>query len=331
MADHQGNKSLVLRFYEELDNAPVEDIYDVLSAYTTDDYFFRGMHPFYKQQGAKATADVFWKPFQKAFRPIQRRQDIFMASTNVIDGSDWVCSMGHLMGLFDEDWLGISAFRKMTFLPYAEFNRIEDGKIRETAFFCDIISVMQQAGEDPMPPQTGASFLAPGPLTHDGLLFEQQDPAETAHTLELVNRMVKDLTTADLHSSKDELDETWHQNMIWYGPAGIGSTYTIDRYEKQHQGPFGEGLDDIEFNGHICHIAEGNYTGWFGWSNMRMTPSGGFMGFPAFNQTVNMRVVDMYRRDGEKLAENWVFIDILYFLKQQGLDILERNKELKDK
>ena len=35
-------------------------------------------------------------------------------------------------------------------------------------------------------------------------------------------------------------------------------------------------------------------------------------------------VVDIYRRDGDKLAENWVFIDLLHFWKQQGLDILQR-------
>ena len=37
-----------------------------------------------------------------------------------------------------------------------------------------------------------------------------------------------------------------------------------------------------------------------------------------------MRVVDIYRREGDKLAENWIFIDVPYFLKQQGLDVLER-------
>jgi hypothetical protein len=35
-----------------------------------------------------------------------------------------------------------------------------------------------------------------------------------------------------------------------------------------------------------------------------------------------MRVVDIYRRDGDKLAENWIFIDLLHFLKMQGQDIL---------
>jgi hypothetical protein len=36
-----------------------------------------------------------------------------------------------------------------------------------------------------------------------------------------------------------------------------------------------------------------------------------------------MRVVDLYRRGGDKLAENWIFIDILHFLKQQGVDLLK--------
>jgi len=36
----------------------------------------------------------------------------------------------------------------------------------------------------------------------------------------------------------------------------------------------------------------------------------------------------VYRRDGEKLAENWVFIDTPYYLAQQGLDVLQRMKQL---
>ena len=329
MADYQHNKSLVLRFYDDLDKATGDDLTEVLRRYTTDDYFFRGMHPFYEQQGARAVADVFWKPLRRAFRPIQRRQDVFMAGTSEIDGGEWVCSMGHLMGLFDEDWLGIPATRKMAFLPYVDFNRITDGKISETGFFCDIISIMQQAGVNPLPLQTGAAILTPGPLTHDGLLFDEQDPAESKQTLDLVNQMRLDLTGSGLHSSLGELDRTWRHDMIWFGPAGIGATYTINRYEEQHQGPFRDGLDNIEFHGHLCRFAEGNYAGWFGWPNLTMTPSGGFMGLPASDRTVEMRVVDIYRRDGDKLAENWVFIDMLYFLKQQGLDVLERNQRLR--
>lgn len=328
LTDYQDNKALVLRYYDELDKSSEDEIVEVLKRYTTDDYHFRGMHPFYEQEGPKAVADVFWKPLRKAFRPIQRRQDIFMAGTSEIDGAEWVCSMGHLMGLFDEDWLGIPATRKMVFLPYAEFNQITDGKISETGSFCDILRVMQQAGVSPLPLQTGAAIVTPGPKTHDGLLFEAQDPSDSSKTSELVNKMLNELTESDLHSSMDELSHTWHDDMIWFGPAGIGATYTIDRYEDQHQEPFMEGLDKIEFQGHICRFAEGNYAGWFGWPNLRMTPSGGFMGYPATEKRVEMRVVDIYRRDGDKIAENWIFIDVLYFLKQQGLYLLDRNKSI---
>ena len=36
--------------------------------------------------------------------------------------------------------------------------------------------------------------------------------------------------------------------------------------------------------------------------------------------------MDVYRRDGDKLAENWVLIDIPYWLLQQGLDVLKRTE-----
>ncbi|MEM7029850.1 MAG: ester cyclase [Chloroflexota bacterium] len=331
MTDFQDNKALVLRYYEELDAASGSEINDVLSRYTTNDYHWRGMHPFYEQHGAEAVAAVFWRPFRQAFTRIQRRPDIFIAGLNEIDGyeTEWVCQMGHLMGLFDEDWLGIPSTGKMAFLRYVEFNRITDGKISETALFCDIISVMKQAGLNPLPEETGAFFITPGPRTHDGLLHEKQEPEETEKTRALINRMIDELTSADMHSDQAELAQTWHDDMIWFGPAGIGAAYTIERYEVQHQGPFGDGLDDIVFHGHICRMAEGNFGGFFGWANLTMQPSGGFMGMPAHEKRVEMRVVDMYRRAGDKLAENWIFIDLLHFLSMQGLDVLGRLKRIR--
>ncbi len=331
MTNFQNSKALVRQYYDELDAAQENDIAEVLKRYTTRDYYWRGMHPFYEQQGANAVADVFWKPFRESFTAIQRRQDIFMAGLNDVDNfsSEWVCSMGHLLGLFDKDWLGIPSTGKMGFLRYAEFNRITDGKISETALFCDIISIMQQAGLSPLPLQTGAAIITPGPRTHDGLLFAHQAPAEGAKTLALIKRMCDDLTSTErFNSTQDELAQTWHNDMLWFGPAGIGATYTIERYEEQHQGPFSQGLDSIKFNGHICRLAEGSFAGWFGWANLSAKPTGGFMGLPASSVRSEMRVVDIYRREGDKLAENWIFIDLIYFLKQQGLDVLERMRDI---
>ena len=56
------------------------------------------------------------------------------------------------------------------------------------------------------------------------------------------------------------------------------------------------------------------------------------MGFPATDKIGEFRVIDIYRRSKNKLAENWVFIDLLHFWKQQGYDVLAQttnNEKLK--
>lgn len=325
MASYQSQKSLVLRLYQELESAAPQDISTVLRRHMHPDYAWRGVHPFNELEGCDAVAAIVWKPMWEALGPVQRRQDIFMAGTNEIDGGDWVISMGHLMGLFDRSWLGIPPTGRMAFLRYAEFHHVVDGQLRAGALFCDIVGFMKQARLTPLPMQTGAELLVPGPRTHDGLLLDSQNASEGVKTLALVNRMCDDLVNAEgFQAPSDLLRRTWHEGMIWFGPSGIGSTYTIERYQQQHQGPFRAGLSDIVFNGHVCRLAEGNFAGWFGWPNLTMTSTGGFMGLPAHGKRIHMRVVDIYRREGDRLAENWIFIDMLYWLLQQNVDVLDR-------
>ena len=329
MANYQHSKTLVLQFYEELEGSSAEDVTNVLNRYVSSEYKFRGVHPFNELEGVDAVAEALWKPLLGAFTQMQRRQDIFMAGTNEIDGTEWVTSMGNFMGLFDNDWLGIPSTGKIAFIPYVEFNRISNGKICESAFFCDIIRVMKQVGLTPLPLQTGAEFINPGPRTHDGLLIEMQDVGETTKSRQLINQMKDDfVATYGSHVPAETLAKTWHDDMTWFGPGGIGAAYTIDGFLNQHERPFREGLDNIVFNGHVCRFAEGHYVGWFGWPNLTMNPAGGLMGLPASDENVGIRVVDMYSREGDKLAENWIFIDILHFLMQQNVDVLERTRRI---
>jgi hypothetical protein len=50
------------------------------------------------------------------------------------------------------------------------------------------------------------------------------------------------------------------------------------------------------------------------------------MGIKTTPKSSEMRVIDMYRREGKKLTENWVFIDLLHFWKILGIDILKNLK-----
>lgn len=336
MNDLQTAKAVVRGYMDAFDAAAPKDRTATLEAHTAPDYHWRGLHPFHEQSSAAKAMETFWQPLLASFSSLQRREDIFLAGHNDCDGAEtiWTCSMGHFLGLFDLDWLGIPATRKIAQLPYAEFHRVENGKIAETALFCDVLRIASQAGLTVLPPQTGADLPNPGPLTHDGLLLEAHEAASGQATLDLVNRMASDITSANaiLQGSsdakpvtpEDEMRRNWRDDMAWYGPSGIGATYTIERYIEQHQQPFRRQLSDRQFHGHVARIAEGNYCAFFGWPNLHVTPTGGYMGLPGTDIPAPMRVVDVYRRDGDKLAENWVFIDILHFLNMQGLDVLAR-------
>lgn len=64
------------------------------------DALWRGIHPFGELIGPDALAARFWTPLRRSLTRMQRRQDIFFAGRNEVDGfiGTWVVSMGHLMG-----------------------------------------------------------------------------------------------------------------------------------------------------------------------------------------------------------------------------------------
>ncbi|WP_299928590.1 ester cyclase [uncultured Pelagimonas sp.] len=324
MSDLQAAKQAVLDYYQQLDS-PYADIEETLSQHCADSYIWRGFHPFGELFDPKQVAQKFWRPLKQSLKALQRRQDIFFAGRNRIqDGeANWVVSMGHLMGLFDAPFLGIPPTGKIAMLRYCEFHRVKSGKIVETAMYFDLPHLMAQAGVTLFANQTAAQLVQPGPATHDGLLYGPVPEQDGKDTLALINRMISDLGQWDSELSlEDELRQTWAEDMLWWGPTGIGATYTIPRYALQHSGPFRAAFSDRSKTTHIARLAEGNFGGFFGWPNFSARLTGDFMGLPATNDIGEFRVIDIYRREGDKLAENWIFIDLLHFWKCQGFDFL---------
>lgn len=328
-------KAIVRKHMRAFDDAASELLLENGCEAISSDYSWRSMHPFYEKCGIDSVVSEFWQPLRRSFGRLQRREDIFFAGLNDVDqgNSVWTCSMGHFVGLFDKDWLNIPHTGRMAHLRYAEFMCVQDGKIAESVLFFDLIGLMHEAGVYPLPPMTGSYFIYPGPKTHDGILLSTQNATQTQATIDLMNRMIADLDSINhltgVECPPELLAETWHDDMAWYGPCGIGASFTISRYREQHQHPFRLNLSDKAYNGHVARIAEGHYGGFFGWPNLSNRNTGGFLGLPEAAESSDMRVVDVYRRDGDKLAENWVFIDLPYYLKQQGLDVLERLTQLR--
>jgi len=327
--DLQAAKRVVLDYYAALDSAAPDAVLPVFEACLSAEVLWRGYHPFGEIRDHQRLADEVWGPLKTNLTSLQRRMDIFFAGSNSLtddsDGSVWVASMGHLMGLHDGPWLGIRPTRKIAMLRYCEFLRVQDGKITEIAFYFDLPHLMMQAGLNPFPPQTAAQLVQPGPMTHEGLMFDAQPAEQGAQTLASINAMITDLGQWKLGLPlEEELARSWHDDMLWWGPTGVGASYTIERYAKQHSAPFRAAFAERSPTTHQCRMAEGNFGGFFGWPNFTAKHAGGFMGLPGSDATLEFRVIDLYRRQGDKLAENWIFIDLLHVLNQQGLDVLGR-------
>lgn len=324
-------KQTVLSHQGLIDTAPNNALPEVLSVETSANCKFQFTAPFGECIGSEDAARNFWLPLRDSFSPLQRRPDIFFAGYNHLSNEPgvWVASMGHMLGLFDQPFLGMRPTRQSTMLRYAEFNLVVDGKITESTMFLDVLNLMVQARAEALPPSTAATMVTPGPRTHDGLLYAQQPAPEGEKTLKLFLRMIDRLLAEDVHTTNTDLSLDWTDDMIWWGPGGIGAPYTQGRYLEQHCVPFEEGLKWGDFFGHRTEFAEGHYGGFFGWPTFDVTSLGGYIGLaPKSEKKASMRVVDLYRREGDKLAENWNFIDHLNFLDQLGVDLVARQRIL---
>lgn len=315
-------KAVVRAHLTRLDGACMEETARVLAADLAADHVYRGVHPFNTLHGAEALADSIYMPLKRALGRYQRRLDMFFAGPHLMHptGQVRVVVMGHLLGFFTAPWLGIAPTGKAAFVPFTAFYRVVGNRIAETVEFLDILAVMEQAGVNPCT-QTAAFLMSPGPMTCDGVHLTPGDATQTAKTFRLTQTMLTELAET-MTSPADHMARYWHPDMNWFGPTGIGACYGFDGYRAGHTGPFEAQLDFIKYIPEEFATAEGHVAAFLWYPCLRMRNRGGYMGMPASDAAAEMRVVDLYRRDGDKLAENWIFIDMLHFLKQQGVDVL---------
>lgn len=114
------------------------------------------------------------------------------------------------------------------------------------------------------------------------------------------------------------MDKYWSEDMIWYGPAGIGTKRGLKDFQDNHQRPFLHAFSDKRANDEI-RIAEGDYVAAKGYQ--QVTHTGDYLGIPATGKKMRIQYMDFWRVEGDKLVENWVMIDLLDFLEQAGYDV----------
>ena len=114
------------------------------------------------------------------------------------------------------------------------------------------------------------------------------------------------------------MDEFWTEDMVWDGPAGIGTLHGIEEFEEVLRKPFKTAFTAKECIDEI-RIAEGDYVAAYGFEYA--THTGDWLGIPASGKSIKLRYMDFWQVKGDKLELNWVLFDILGFLEQVGYDI----------
>ena len=301
-----------------------------LAAAYRPDAQWRGSHPLNEMVGVDAIAAKVWLPLKRSFPDLERRDTILIAGECY--GTHLVGAVGHYLGTFREDWLGIPATGRPVYIRYGEFHAMADGKIAQSTVLIDVLDVIRQAGFWPLAPSLGTEEQWPCPFTADGIVLTPQDPAVSAASI---------AQTLAMHATLGAYDDQaglgregllnmpqiahWHDKMMWYGPAGIGTTRGLQGFVDYHQLPFRIAFPSRRGGNHYARIGDGAYSATGGWPSIHAGHMGGdFLGTAPSGRQVTMRVMDFYLHHEGLIRENWVPIDIIHLLLQMDVDVFGR-------
>ncbi|WP_299626289.1 ester cyclase [Pelagibius sp.] len=323
-------RSMAYGFLNRMIAAPESALSGLAEAHLTADSVWDLAFPINRLAGREAVLEGFLLPLRNALAGARRRDEIFIGGENRCQPGSWVAAVTHYVGNFREPLLGIAPSDRLAFLRSGEFYRLEEGRIAEAKLILDFPDLMRQAGRFPLPRMLGTEMLFPGPASHDGVLPANRP--QGAASLDLVEAMLGDLHHYDPETfqSKDQTgaEGYWHDDMLWYGPGGIGANYTWAGFAKDHRLAFLKAFPDRKGGNHFCHIGDGDYAAVSGWPSMTMTHRGDYLGVPATNKALTLRVMDFYRCAGGKIMENWVLLDYLDLFDQMGVDLIARAGEM---
>jgi predicted ester cyclase len=281
-----------------------------------------GSHPINEAESGVGYYSDIIAPIAQSLDGFTRQNYIVLAGE--YQGSEWVTSTGYFYGHFRKPMFGIPPSNKMAFLRFGEFHKMEDGKITETYVYLGLAELIIALGRWPLASSSGYEGLVPGPATHDGILIESSEPDISRASADLVEGMLKRLATEDA-----QWKPYWSNNMVWYGPGGLGTYSTIhafDAFQRPFEKTFagwGDGKEDgITGVSANCKAGDGEYAFLHGWKMITGVHVKPFLGIEPTGNRVFMRDCDWWRCSNGKIVENWCMLDTLHLAIQLGRDVI---------
>jgi predicted ester cyclase len=277
------------------------------------DHLLRAGDPVGEGIGSAFARERIVEPLRAAFPMLQIRTDLSL-SGHFREGH-WSAASGHLFGRFQAPLWSIPPTDRLAFVRFGCFQRWCAGIVEETLLLLDLPALMMQAGVWPLAPSPGPLLMAPPP--------QRRTEVAAAESLAQVEAMIAGLMRYDGRTlASMGMRDHWTPDFCWYGPAPIGNFQGHEDYERGHQAPFLRAFPDRVGGNHRARIAEADLVASTGWPSIRATHLGDdWLGRAATGTKVEMRVMDFWRAESGRLAENWVMIDLVHLLAQLGVDL----------
>ncbi len=153
-----------------------------------------------------------------------------------------------------------------------------------------------------------------GKRPKQAVLTRETDLSKTQQTQAVIEHMVDGLNDHRI----GDIGEFFADRFRWMGNYGCGTKNGLKEFQDNWQKPF-----QAAFSEKVCIDEARLFMGEWGaaFGRQEAIHSGDFMGVEPTGKKVEIRYMDFWKVENNKIVDNWVMVDFPFVLKQIGVDI----------
>ena len=153
-----------------------------------------------------------------------------------------------------------------------------------------------------------------GSRPEQAVLSRDTDLGKTDQTRRVIDGMVDGLNDHRI----DDIGQFFAENFRWMGNYGCGTKHGLREFQDNWQRPF-----QAAFSDKVCvdeaRLYMGEWAAAFG--RQEATHSGEFMGIAPTGKRIEIRYMDFWKVQDDRIVDNWVMVDFPHVLAQLGHDV----------
>lgn len=243
-------------------------------------------------------------------------QDFIRAATH-----ETCTSASYGLGRWTEPFAGVPPPPGKPFVRIhdLDFYLLEGKRIKINWCIIDVINLFDQVGYKTVPPAPMPSGGYRAPSAMDGFPAPLSESVNAADTV-MSNRIWKAAVQEDyVHNTGGA--RWWADDMVWYGPGGIGTAYSKKDYRTHFLEPLHAAFSNISMKLDLS-VCEGKYCGAHFYLYGRHT--GTWLGEQATGKEVRLRCGAHAHLEGGRIVEGWLIIDVPRAFADMGVDFFAR-------